>query len=97
MTNSDLVALNQRQRARGEPPFANTRNVTAGSVRVLDPRICADRRLRMFCHGVGYCEGLQAENHMEFLAELRQLRPAGHTARRVLSRLSTRPSPTVNN
>ncbi|MHB8972388.1 MAG: NAD-dependent DNA ligase LigA [Pirellulaceae bacterium] len=71
MTNSDLVALNQRQRARGEPPLANTRNATAGSVRKLDPRICSDRRLRMFCHGVGYCEGLQATNHMEFLAELR--------------------------
>ncbi len=72
MTNSDLVALNERQRARGEKPFANTRNGTAGSVRVLDPRICADRRLRMFCHGVGYCEGLPATNHMAFLAELRQ-------------------------
>ncbi|MHB0957616.1 MAG: NAD-dependent DNA ligase LigA [Pirellulaceae bacterium] len=73
MTNSDLVALNQRQRERAQLPFANTRNVTAGTVRVLDPRICADRRLRMFCHGVGYCEGLRAENHMEFLAELRRL------------------------
>ncbi len=72
MTNSDLVALNQRQRERGEPPFANTRNVAAGTARVMDPRICADRRLRMFCHGVGYCEGLQAENHTEFLAELRR-------------------------
>jgi DNA ligase (NAD+) len=72
MTNSDLVALNERQRARGEKPFANTRNGTAGSVRVLDSRICADRPLRMFCHGVGYCEGLPATNHMAFLAELRQ-------------------------
>ena len=60
MTNSDLVALNERQRERGEPPFANTRNVTAGSVRVLDPRICAERKLRVFCHGVGHCEGLTA-------------------------------------
>ncbi len=72
MANSDLVLLNERQRAKGEPPFANTRNVTAGSVRMLDPRICAERRLRMFCHGVGYCEGLRATNHMEFLRELRQ-------------------------
>ncbi len=72
MANSDLVLLNERQRSKGEPPFANTRNVTAGSVRMLDPRICAERRLRMFCHGVGYCEGLRATNHMEFLRELRQ-------------------------
>ncbi len=72
MTNSDLVVLNERQRGREESPFANTRNVTAGSIRMLDPRICAERRLRMFCHGVGYCEGLKATSHTQFLQELRQ-------------------------
>ena len=72
MTNSDLVRLNERQQARGEPPYANTRNVTAGSIRLLDPRICAERRLRMFCHGIGYTEGFRATNHIEFLDELRQ-------------------------
>lgn len=70
MTNSDLVLLNEAQKRKGEPPFANTRNVTAGSVRLLDPRICAQRRLRLFCHGVGYVEGLRSETHMEFLDEL---------------------------
>lgn len=73
MANSDLVALNQRQQERGEPPYANTRNVTAGAIRVLDSRICAERRLKMFCHGVGYCEGLRAETHMDFLRQLQQL------------------------
>jgi len=70
MANSDLVALNESRRAAGEEPFANTRNVTAGSVRLLDPRICARRRLRLFCHGVGYVEGLKSTTHMEFLDEL---------------------------
>jgi DNA ligase (NAD+) len=70
MTNSDLVRLNEDQLRRDEPPFANTRNVTAGSIRLLDPRICARRRLRLFCHGVGYVEGLRARTHMEFLDEL---------------------------
>ncbi len=71
MTNSDLVLLNEEQQKRGEAPFANTRNVTAGSIRLLDPRICARRRLRFFCHGVGYAEGLRGRSHMEFLEELR--------------------------
>jgi len=71
MTNSDLVRLNEVQRQQDKPPFANTRNVTAGSMRQLDPRICAERRLRLFCHGVGYAEGLHSETHMEFLDELR--------------------------
>ncbi len=70
MTNSDLVQLNQRQRERGEPPFANTRNVTAGSIRMLDARICAARPLRVFCHGLGYCEGIHAENYADFLEEI---------------------------
>ena len=70
MTNSDLVLLNEEQRKRGEAPYANTRNVTAGSIRLLDPKICARRRLRFFCHGVGYVEGLRSTNHMEFLDEL---------------------------
>jgi DNA ligase (NAD+) len=73
MTNSDLVVLNEAQKRKGEPPFANTRNVTAGTIRLLDPRLCAERRLRFFCHGVGYCEGLRAQSHTEFLDEMQGL------------------------
>ena len=36
MANSDLVLLNERQKAEGKPLFANTRNVAAGSIRQLD-------------------------------------------------------------
>jgi DNA ligase (NAD+) len=71
MTNSDLVKLNTAQQAKGQPAFANTRNVAAGTVRMLDPRICAERRLRLFCHGVGARDGLRSTNHMDFLQELR--------------------------
>ncbi|MEA1952014.1 MAG: NAD-dependent DNA ligase LigA [Planctomycetota bacterium] len=70
MANSDLVLLNEIQERKGESEYANTRNVTAGSIRLLDPRICAQRHLRLFCHGVGYCEGLKATTHIEFLDEL---------------------------
>ncbi|MCH2178738.1 MAG: NAD-dependent DNA ligase LigA [Mariniblastus sp.] len=70
MTNQELVALNERQETAGLPPFMNTRNVTAGSIRLLDPRICASRNLRMFCHGTGYCEGLKSDNHLDFLTEI---------------------------
>ena len=70
MTNADLVKLNQKQQEKGDPVYANTRNVTAGSVRLLDPRLCAERNLRIFCHGVGYCEGLQATDYHDFLETL---------------------------
>ncbi|MCA9102297.1 MAG: NAD-dependent DNA ligase LigA [Planctomycetales bacterium] len=71
MRNSDLVRLNERQQEAGLPLYANPRNVAAGSIRLLDPKICAARRLRMFCHGVGHSEGLRAKTHTEFLDEIR--------------------------
>ena len=71
MTNSDLVILNEEQQKQGEPAFANTRNVAAGAIRLLDSRICAKRRLRFFCHSAGYAEGLRAESHWEFLEEMK--------------------------
>jgi DNA ligase (NAD+) len=67
MTNSDLVALNEEQSRRGLAPFANTRNVAAGSIRLLDPRECAERPLRFFCHGVGDSTGLGAASQSELL------------------------------
>src|SRR3954469_1395162 len=67
MTNADLVDLNTRQRDAGLKLYANTRNSAAGSVRLLDPRICAQRRLRFFAHGVGFIEGLPTNSHWEFL------------------------------
>jgi DNA ligase (NAD+) len=68
MTNSDLVALNERQATQGLPPFANTRNVAAGSIRLLDPQECAARPLRFFCHGVGDVGGVGASSQTGLLA-----------------------------
>ncbi|MCA9179416.1 MAG: NAD-dependent DNA ligase LigA [Planctomycetales bacterium] len=70
MTNNDLARLNQRQIEAGQEPYANTRNVAAGTIRLLDPKICAERQLRMFCHGIGYCEGLEVASYSEFLEQL---------------------------
>ena len=70
MTNGDLVRLNAQRQREGLEPYANTRNVTAGSIRLLDPRICAERRLRIFCHGIGIAESLNVANHMDFLAQM---------------------------
>jgi DNA ligase (NAD+) len=72
MTNSDLVQLNVQRAAAGLPAFANTRNVTAGTVRLQDPKLSAQRKLRFFCHGVGYCDGISGDNHIDFLNELRK-------------------------
>lgn len=72
MTNTDLADINARRQAEGLVLYANTRNTAAGGIKLLDPRQCAERRLRFFCHGVGYVEGLDADNHWDFLTQVRQ-------------------------
>lgn len=72
MTNQDLVQLNETRIANGENAFKNTRNVTAGTIRLLDSRLCAQRNLRFFCHGIGYCEGFEPSDHRAFLLQVQQ-------------------------
>ncbi|HYO24059.1 MAG TPA: NAD-dependent DNA ligase LigA, partial [Lacipirellulaceae bacterium] len=72
MTNRDLADLNARRQEAGLEVYANTRNTAAGSVKLLDPKLAAERRLHFYCHGVGYSEGLAAESHWEFLKLARQ-------------------------
>ncbi|TLP51967.1 NAD-dependent DNA ligase LigA [Microbispora triticiradicis] len=49
--------LNEQLMDAGKAPFANPRNSAAGSLRMKDPRITAQRPLRMIVHGVGKWEG----------------------------------------
>ncbi|GBC97753.1 DNA ligase [bacterium HR17] len=72
MTKADFEALNEEQKRKGERPFANPRNAAAGSVRQLDPNITAQRRLDIFCYGVGYHEGVAFETQWEVLQWLRR-------------------------
>jgi DNA ligase (NAD+) len=65
MTNSELVRLNELRRAREEAPFANPRNATAGSLKLLDPRLCGQRRLKFVSHGLGESEGVVTDSYYE--------------------------------
>jgi DNA ligase (NAD+) len=67
MTNSELSRLNSVQARREERLFANPRNATAGSLKLLDPKLCGERRLRFFAHSVGRRDGLAVASHLEFL------------------------------
>jgi len=73
MTKADFLRLNQEQEKEGKPPFANPRNSAAGSLRQLDPRITASRRLSAFFYTVGETSERIAETQWDFLAALRAL------------------------
>ncbi len=50
MRKSTLAKINKERAEQGEEPFANPRNVSAGSIRQLDPKIAASRKLESFIY-----------------------------------------------
>ena len=73
ITNSEFAQLQLASAERGEEPLKNSRNATAGAIKLLDPTQCAERRLRFFAHSVGSLEGASFNTHGEFLKRIEQL------------------------
>jgi DNA ligase (NAD+) len=71
MTSAELARLNQERAARNLEPFANPRNSAAGSLKLLDPRLCAERHLHLFCYSLGAVEGVKVDTHAGALDLLR--------------------------
>jgi len=71
LPNNEFQRLNDTREEEGEPQFANPRNAAAGSLKLLDPRITAQRRLRLFAYAVGYFEGLELKTHIQCLELIR--------------------------
>ena len=56
LTNAEFQRINKLREESGEPLYANPRNLAAGTIKQLDPREVAQRKLEIVLYGLGYCE-----------------------------------------
>ena len=65
-------ALNEEREKRGEALFANPRNAAAGSLRQLDPKVAAQRKLDIAVFNVQWAENVTFTTHLESLDYLKE-------------------------
>jgi DNA ligase (NAD+) len=73
ISKKDFSKINEEQEETGQPLFANPRNAAAGSLRQLDPRVAAKRKLDILIFNIQRIEGKTFETHSETLEYLRAL------------------------
>ncbi|BBL53149.1 DNA ligase [Bartonella quintana] len=72
MRRENFQALNMSQQEKGKFVFANPRNAAAGSLRQLDPRITASRKLHFFAYACGEVSETFAASQMEMMKKLKE-------------------------
>ena len=72
MRVEEFQAMNSEREKRGEKRFANPRNSTAGSLKMLDPKLVSERPLDIFLYSLT-TDDLQLQSHHENLDLLKQL------------------------
>lgn len=65
MLKDDFTALNKRREAAGDSPFANPRNLAAGTIRQLDPRLVAKRPLHFRAYDLIRDDPRDVPTHMD--------------------------------
>jgi DNA ligase (NAD+) len=71
MTRAELARINAEQTARGEEAYANARNTTAGTLKLLDPKESSKRKLSFFAYGLGFTDGIEIGSQVELFGTLK--------------------------
>jgi len=72
MDKEDFTRLNNERQETGEALFANPRNATSGSLKLLDSNIVAKRHLNFLAHSLGAYQGKPVNSQWEFLGLLKE-------------------------
>ncbi len=72
LAKEDFAAMTRRQESEGLAPFMNPRNAAAGSIKMLDPREVAKRPLQALLYAVGRLDGLDFDQHLQWLEQIRE-------------------------
>ena len=73
MPKASFEKLNEDREVSGEPIFANPRNAAAGSLRQLDSKITAGRKLDIFIFNIQQSQGIEYETHSEVFEILEKM------------------------
>lgn len=73
MPRKSFIKLNEEKEKKGEAPFANPRNAASGSLRQLDSKLAAARKLDIFLYSINDFTELDATSQSEALTELDEL------------------------
>lgn len=73
LRDEEFIRINQLQEEAGEALYANPRNLAAGTLKQLDSKLVATRRLEIVLYGLGACEPVPAgfDSQSSFQAQLR--------------------------
>ncbi|MEG0364214.1 MAG: NAD-dependent DNA ligase LigA [Erysipelotrichales bacterium] len=72
LKRSNFIRINEIQESLNKPLFANARNAAAGSLRQLDSKVAAARKLDAFFYTVANYNDLELETHYESLSFLKE-------------------------
>ncbi|MBT3468424.1 MAG: NAD-dependent DNA ligase LigA [Opitutae bacterium] len=66
MRNEEFHRINKLREKEGSTPYANPRNLAAGTVKLLDPKESAKRKLQIVLYGLGFCDLQTFSYQLEF-------------------------------
>lgn len=70
MQKQDFARLRDTEETSSEGTFRNARNTVSGTLKLLDPRVVAQRRMDFLAFAIGHVEGMEFATHSELRAQL---------------------------